>query len=94
MPLQPYAHMIVGQAKRYLGRKYDPETKEYKLSGPYECEEGTPEAKRCKLFVRRGEAVPADKSTADACGVPFASASSSTKSSKSGSGQKANEVSA
>lgn len=79
MPLQPYAHMIVGQAKRYIGRKYDPKTKEYRLDKPYECEDGTPEAKRCKLFVRRGEAVPADKGTADACGVSWASKSSEKK---------------
>ena len=71
MPLQPYANMMVGQPKRYLGRKFDPKSKEYRISAPYECEDGSPEAERCKLFVRREDAVPADAATAKVCGVKF-----------------------
>lgn len=72
MPLVPNTMLIVGQPKRYIGRKFDPKSKEYVIADPYECEDGTPEAERCKAFVRRGEAVPADAQTAKVCGVKFA----------------------
>lgn len=79
MPLVPNAMLIVGQPKRYIGRKFDPQRKEYVIADPYECEDGTPEAERCKVFVRRGEALPADAQTAKVCGVSFAEKKSTRK---------------
>lgn len=72
MPFEPYAPMATGQPARRIGRKFNPETKAYDLSKPYECEDGTREAARCRKFLIRGDVVPADKATADALGVPFA----------------------
>ena len=85
MPLQPFATMMVGGPKRYLGRKFDPETGEYPVADPYECEDGTNEAARCRKFVMRGEAVPADAETAKALGVAFEGSSKKSRSSKAGS---------
>lgn len=84
MPLQPNAHMLIGQPKRYLGRKFDKDSKEYVVADPYECEDGSEEAERCKLFVSRGEAMPADAATAKACGVSFAQGVKSKAKAKSG----------
>jgi hypothetical protein len=71
MPLQPGVLLFQGQPKRYIGRTFDPATKTHPLGDPYECDSDSPEAYRCKVFLRRGEVLPADKATADACGVSF-----------------------
>lgn len=72
MPLVPYVPLAVGQPARYIGRKHDPSTGNYPLTGkPFECDSETKEARRCVKFVRRGDCVPADKQTAEFCGVPW-----------------------
>lgn len=71
-PLEPHAPLAVGQPARRIGRKFDWESKTYPLSGsPYQCEDGTREAARCRKMLRVGDIVAADEQTAKACGVKF-----------------------
>jgi hypothetical protein len=81
MPLEPYAPMRVGQPARRIGRKFNPETGEHDLPGkPFECEEGTPEARRCvKLFRRDNDIRPADEQTARFLGVEWPKAKKGDK---------------
>lgn len=74
MPLVPFTNKMPGQMPRYLGRAFNAETGKHEISEPYECEDGTPAAERCKVFVRRKDVVPADEATAKAIGAKFGAA--------------------
>lgn len=69
MPLVPFTNKMPGQMPRYLGRKFNSETGRHEIGAPYECEDGTQEAERCKVFARRKDVVPADEATAKAIGA-------------------------
>lgn len=71
-PLEPYVPLAVGQPARRIGRRFDPVTQEYPLSGkPYVCKAGSREALRCAKLARRGDLLPADQETASALGLKF-----------------------
>lgn len=71
MPMEPFAPKILGQPKRYIGRRLNSKTGEYELTKqPYACEEGSREAARCMRFLRAGDLVPADAATRKALGLP------------------------
>ena len=86
MPMVPLAAHAVGQPKRYIGRKLNPDSGEYELTGKsYECDEDSPEARRIiKLMRRDGDILPADAATAKACGVEFDEPAPVAESSKKG----------
>ena len=73
----PGSRPVRGQAPEYVGRKFVPGTAESGASHPatvegFECEAGGEIAARLVQLTRRDAALwPADKATADACGVPF-----------------------
>lgn len=72
MVLVPGVPLFVGQPKRYIGKRFDPELRAHVNSDePYSCESGSQEFHRCSVFLRRGDIRPADKATADFVGAPF-----------------------
>jgi hypothetical protein len=74
MPLVPFTHKLPGSMPRYIGRVFNASTGAYEIASPYECEDGTPEAERCKVFARRKDVVPANEQTARAIGAAWKSA--------------------
>lgn len=67
---------VVGQAPRYVGRRFVPATAEQPAShpateAPAEYPAGSLEGQRCVKRCRRGELWPADAETARFCGVPM-----------------------
>jgi hypothetical protein len=75
----PYAPLVVGQPKKYVGRmlkKIVYQGKEVYAhvasDKPFEIDEDTKIARRLIKLVRRDRSLyPADQYTAKACGVPF-----------------------
>jgi hypothetical protein len=86
MPLVPFTNKMPGSMPRYLGRTFNAATGVYDISEPYECEAGSPEAERCKVFVRRKDALPADEQTARAIGAAW---KKETKSARAAGGESA-----
>lgn len=77
----PGSRPMRGQAPEYVGRKFIPGDgtvgAQFPASEkPYECEADSDEGRRLVLLTRRDSALwPADKETADACGVEFSAVS-------------------
>ena len=69
----PEVILIVGAPHKYVGRHHDPSTRSYpanELPDSYDSE--SREGKRLKKLVRREQCLfPANKETAQFCGVPF-----------------------
>ena len=66
----PGSVQVVGQAARFVGRVL--KDGEYRIAEPFECAPEAEEARRLAKCARRGDVAPADKFTADFCGLPFA----------------------
>ncbi len=67
---------IIGVAARYLGREFVPASKDSPPSYPairegFSCEPGSLLADVAAKHCRKGAFWPADRATAEACGVPF-----------------------
>lgn len=69
----PGASPSVGDAAPYVGRTLDRATRGYPATGEsFDVAPGTETARRlCKLATRDRSLIPADKATADACGLTF-----------------------
>jgi hypothetical protein len=57
--------------RAFIGRKFVAPNAWPKIRDPFAIDEAAPAAAECLLAVSRGDLLPADKSTADACGVKF-----------------------
>lgn len=65
----PGSVQTVGQAARYIGRILRDGV--YIVGDPLEIEDGAPEVTRLCKLARRGDIEPADKATAEFCGLKF-----------------------
>jgi len=70
-------HVGVGQFNRYVGRTHD--AKATPTIEGHECDSDTGEGVYLIRECRKGGLLPADKATADVCGVPFAAPKSNSK---------------
>lgn len=78
---------LAAKSRRYVGRYFDaslgainPETQKPQGGWPLKDEpEEIPFRAEYLQAVREGDLIPADKATADVCGVPFVQTSSSQK---------------
>lgn len=69
----PGTILIVGAPHKYVGRYHDVESRSYPAKGSHESfDDSTTEGRRIlKVMRRESPLYPADKETADRCGVPF-----------------------
>lgn len=68
----PGAPKVIGSPASYVGREFNYETKTYDLKDdPDYFESSTKEGRQIKKAVIQGSLFPADKETADYCGVYF-----------------------
>ena len=69
----PGAQPRPGQADCYVGREYDAENRGYAISAiPYETDENSDAGKRLIRLARLDNClIPADKYTADLCGMEY-----------------------
>lgn len=80
----PGAQAMPGQPDMYVGRDFDAESRGYRINSTgYECDENSDSGKRLLRLVRLDNClIPADKYTADLCGIELPSAEKSKQSSK------------
>lgn len=69
----PDSRPMVGQLPKYVGRTYDPKTRQHKANDkPFECEMTGKRGRRLMKLARRDKSLlPSNKDTAVACGVSF-----------------------
>ncbi len=80
----PGAQARPGQPDMYVGRDFEPESRGYRVNDTgYECDENSDAGKRLLRLTRLDNClIPANKYTADLCGVEFTSTEKSKQSPK------------